>query len=164
MASLTLRSKVIEFKKDDEYMTPLNALQDIAHLIPSDKIIWEPFYGDGKSGEYLQDLGFKVEHHKIDFYDEPSFAYEIIISNPPYSSKAKIFQKLREINKPFMMLVPVATITKGFLRTHFKDEIQIVIPKKRIQFIKNGEQTNRCWFDTVWVCYDMKFENDITHL
>ena len=164
MASLTLRSKVIEFKKDDEYMTPLNALQDIAHLIPSDKIIWEPFYGDGKSGEHLQGLGFKVEHHEIDFYDEPSFPYEIIISNPPYSSKAKIFERLRKINKPFMMLVPVATITKGFLRTHFKDEIQIVIPKKRIQFIKNGEQTNRCWFDTVWVCYDMKFENDITHL
>lgn len=164
MASLTLRTKGVDFKKDDEYMTPAYALQDIAHLIPTDKVIWEPFYGDGKSGEYLKELGFNVEHHKIDFYDDPTFDYDILISNPPYSGKPKVFKRLREINKPFMMLLPVSTITKIFLKTYFKDEIQIVIPKKRIQFVKNGEQTDRCWFDTLWICYDMNFDKDITFL
>jgi len=145
-------------------MTPPDAFKDIAHLIPTDKVIWDSFYGDGKSGEYLQELGFKVEHHKIDFYDDPSFHYDILLSNPPYSNKAKVFQRLREINKPFMMLLPVSTMTKIFLKTYFKDEIQIVIPKKRIQFVKNGDQNNRCWFDTLWICYDMNFDKDITFL
>ena len=164
MASLTLRTKGLKFLRDDEYMTPPDAFNDIAHLIPTDKVIWEPFYGDGKSGEYLKKLGFKIEHKEIDFYDDPSFHYDILISNPPYSDKTKVFKRLREINKPFMMLLPVSTMTKIFLKTYFKDEIQIVIPKKRIQFVKNGEQNNRCWFDTLWICYDMKFDKDITFL
>lgn len=166
MASLTLRGgkKAINFNKDDDYMTPKEVWESISHLIPKDKILWECFYGDGKSGEYLQDLGFKVEHHKIDFFNDPPFKYDILVSNPPYSIKPKVFKRLAEIDKPFMMLVPVSTMTKKFLKTYFQDKIQIVIPKSRIHFIKNGLQTKASWFDTLWVCYKMNLEKDITFL
>lgn len=166
MAGLTLRGgkREIEFKKDDDYMTPKEVWESIAHLIPKDKKIWECFYGDGKSGEYLSDLGFQVEHHKIDFFDVPSFNYDILVSNPPYSMKPKIFKRLSEIDKPFMMLVPVSTMTKKFLKTYFQDKIQIIIPKSRIHFVKNGEQTKSSWFDTCWITYKMNLEKDITFL
>ena len=166
MASLTLRGgkRVIQFTKDDDYMTPKEVLESISHLIPKDKIIWECFYGDGKSGEYLTDLGFKAEHHKIDFFDDPPFDYEILVSNPPYSCKPKVFKRLAEIDKPFMMLVPVSTMTKKFLKTYFQDKIQIVIPKTRIHFVKNGEQTKASWFDTIWICYKMNLQKDIIYL
>ena len=170
MASLTLRggkkgkNPLFEFKKDDDYNTPKEELESIAHLIPKDKIIWECFYGDGKSGEYLKDLGFNVEHHKIDFFLDPSFNYDILISNPPYSIKPKIFKRLLQIDKPFMMLVPVSTMTKKFLKTYFQDKIQIVIPKTRINFVKNGIQTKKCWYDTLWICYKMNFDKDIIFL
>ena len=54
MAGLTLRGgkRVIEFKKDDDYMTPKEVWESIAHLLPKDKKIWECFYGDGKSGSF----------------------------------------------------------------------------------------------------------------
>lgn len=166
MASLTLRGgkKDINFEKDDQYNTPKEVWESISHLIPKDKILWEPFYGDGKSGEYLSDLGFKVEHHKIDFFDDPPFEYDILVSNPPYSMKPKIFKRLSEIDKPFMMLVPVSTMTKQFLKKYFQDKIQIVIPKTRIHFVKNGVQTKSSWFDTLWVCYKMNLEKDIIFL
>ena len=54
------------FLKHDDYMTPKYAWDNIRHLIPVDKVIWEPFYGDGKSGEYLRELGFEVIHEPID--------------------------------------------------------------------------------------------------
>ena len=164
MVSLSLNTDIIKLKQDDDYMTPKPVLESIQHLIPKDKVIWESFYGNGDSGKYLKELGFKVESHDVDFFDDQKFNYDIIISNPAYSIKAKVFKRLSEIDKPFMMLVPVSTMTKQYLKKYFKDKIQIVIPEKRIQFIKNGVQNKRCYFDTIWVCYKMGFRNDILFL
>ena len=166
MAGLSIRGGKmnINFKNDDSYMTPKEVWESIAHLLPKDKIIWEPFYGDGKSGEYLTELGFKVEHHDIDFFEDPSFNYDIIVSNPPYSCKPKIFKRLAELDKPFMLLLPVSTMTKKFLKVYFKDKIQIVIPKTRIHFVKNSVQTKGSWFDTIFIAYRMKLQHDITFL
>tara|TARA_R110000803_G_scaffold70809_2_gene133818 strand:+ start:300 stop:482 length:183 start_codon:yes stop_codon:yes gene_type:complete len=52
-----------KFEINDEYMTRKSAWEDI----PTDKVIWECLYGDGKSGEYLRELGFEVLHEYIDF-------------------------------------------------------------------------------------------------
>jgi len=164
MVSFSLNTDNIKFKNDDDYMTPKIVFKSIAHLVPKNKIIWDSFYGDGNSGKYLKELGFKVEHQDIDFFDEPSFNYDILLSNPPYSIKAKVFKRLAEIDKPFLMLVPVATITKQYLKKYFKDQIQIVIPERRIQFLKNGVQNNRNYFDTLWICYKMNFDKDIIFL
>ena len=164
MVSLSLNTNIIKLKGDNEYMTPKEVWVSIAHLIPKDKVIFEGFYGDGNSGKFLKELGFKVESHDVDFFDDPSFNFDIIISNPPYSIKAKVFKKLSEIDKPFMMLVPVSTMTKQYLKKYFKDKIQIVIPQKRIQFIKDGVQNNRCYFDTLWICYKMGLKSEILFL
>ena len=70
MATLTSKGHTFD-KKVDNYMTPKSAWEQIKHLIPNNKVIWEPFYGDGKSGEYLKELGFNVIHEDIvsgDFY------------------------------------------------------------------------------------------------
>ena len=45
-------------------MTPKYAWENIKQYIPNNKIIWEPFYGDGKSGDNLKELGFNVIHAK----------------------------------------------------------------------------------------------------
>ena len=166
MAGLTLRGgkSMINFSKDDDYYTPKEVFESIKEYIPKNNIIWECFYGDGNSGKFLKELGFEVEHHKVDFFEDPSFNYDILVSNPPYSMKPKVFKRLAEIDKPFMMLVPVSTMTKKFLKTYFQDKIQIIIPKTRIHFIKNGSQTNKSWFDTIWICYKINLENDITFL
>ncbi len=38
------------FLKHDDYMTPKSAWEYIKEFIPNDKLFWEAFYGDGKSG------------------------------------------------------------------------------------------------------------------
>ena len=45
-----------------------------------------------------------------------------------------------------------------------EEQYDFIIPKSRIHFVKNGEQTKSSWFDTIWVCYNMGLENDITFL
>ena len=44
----------------DDYMSPKSAWEAINHLIPKNKVIWEAFYGDWKSGQYLTELGYDV--------------------------------------------------------------------------------------------------------
>lgn len=154
--------------KIDDYMTPKYAWENIKHLIPDDKIIWEPFYGDGSSGSYLKELGFNVIHENEDFFN--SNKGDIIITNPPFSLCDKILQRLKEINKPFIIILPVSKISTQYFKKYFKDEIQIIIPSKRIHFKKliNGivpnNWKNGCNFECFYYCYKMNLNKDILFL
>ena len=150
------------FKVDDEYMTPKYAFENIQHLIPKDKIIYEPFYGDGKSGEYLKELGFDVIHKPIDFFEND--LGDIIISNPPFSLSKEVMNRLYELDKPFILILPSSKINTQYFRKWKDKGIQIIIPKKRIQFIKNGIQTKGCAFDCFYYCYKINLKNDIMWL
>tara|TARA_R110002153_G_scaffold54274_1_gene151205 strand:+ start:1995 stop:2480 length:486 start_codon:yes stop_codon:yes gene_type:complete len=161
MSSLSVGKKN---KTGDNWYTPKSAFEDIAHLIPKDKVIFECFYGDGSSGKYLTELGFTVEHHDIDFFEPTPFDYDIIVSNPPFSKKIAIFKHLAKLDKPFILLVPVSILTKQYLKKYFKDKVQIIIPKSRIHFLKNGQAGTGCWFDTIFICYKINLQRDITFL
>lgn len=142
------------FLKHDDYMTPKSAWKQVAHLLPKDKVIWEAFYGDGKSGKYLSDLGFNTIHKKVDFF-ENNFG-EIIVSNPPFSLAEQIFERLFELDKPFMLLLPAPKIFTNYMRKWQDKNLQFIIPRTRIQFIKNGvEKQGKCNFDCLYYCYKL---------
>ena len=140
-------------KSCDNYYTPKSAWADIEAYLPKDKIIWEAFFGDGNSAQYLRELGCTVVSENVDFFT--SDLGDCIVTNPPYSFKPKIFSRLKQLNKPFILLVPVSTITKAFYQEYFAQKCGIIIPKRRIHFMKNGIQTSRSWFDVVYVCYQI---------
>ena len=157
------------FVKHDDYMTPKSAWENIKHLIPKDKVIWEAFYGDGKSGTYLKELGFNVIHQPINFFENN--LGDIIVSNPPFSFSKQIIQHLAKLDKPFIIIMPSGKINTSYFRENFMNKrLQIVIPRKRIHFTKmiNGEkvkdQKNACNFDCFYYCYKMGFEKDIIWL
>lgn len=157
------------FKKHDDYMTPKQAWEDIKDYIPRDKEIWEAFYGDGKSGQYLEELGFNVIHEDIDFFDND--LGDIIVSNPPFSKSKKVMERLAELDKPFIIIMPSSKINTGYMRETFMNKgLQIIIPRKRIHFIKlvDGKEVddwkNACNFDCFYYCYKINLEKDITWL
>ena len=151
------------FLKHDDYMTPKYAWKNIQQYIPKDKIIWEAFMGDGKSGEYLKEIGFNVIHNDNDFFE--SNEGDVIVSNPPFSDKNKTMKRLKELDKPFIILLPQPAINTTAIRELFKNELQIIIPRKRIQFVKNGnELQNKCNFDCFYYCYKMDLPRDIIWL
>jgi hypothetical protein len=160
------------FKKHDDYMTPKYAWENITEYIPKDKVIWEAFYGDGVSAEYLRELGCKdVIHEDIDFFKENRG--EVIISNPPFSLAKIIMPRLKELNKPFILIMPCSKISTMYMRDNFMNSdppLQIIIPRKRIQFQKlvDGkvleEHENKCNFDCLYYCYKMNLPKDIVWL
>lgn len=165
---MTTRKK-LDFKKDDDYGTPKYIWEMMSKFIDKDKILYEPFFLDGKAKIYLNEIGYKnVIHNQEDFYENyDKYDFDMILTNPPYSNKKKVLSILYKINKPFIIIVPISTINKLFMREIFKNDlekIQIIIPPKRMQFEKNGICNNRCWFDCVFLCYKMDLEKDITFI
>ena len=157
------------FTAHDDYMTPKHAWEAINHLIPK-KIIWEPFYGDGQSGKYLEELGHTVINEPRDFFTDPPKNWDIIVSNPPFSLAKDVMAKLLEYDKPFILLMPSAKINTSYIRDWNDKGLQIIIPRKRIQFIKlvNGiipeNYKSCCNFDCFYYCYGIGLPSDIIWL
>lgn len=164
-------SKGDKGSKHDDYMTPDYAWDWIRPYIPADKKIWEAFYGDGKSGQYLASLGLNVVHEDVDFFEND--LGEVIVSNPPFSKKKEVYTRLRELDKPFIMISPSGMINTKYIQKLFSDAdspLQIAIPPKRINFTKlvDGKVpegwSNRCSFDCFYYCYKIGLPRDILWL
>lgn len=154
------------FTKHDDYMTPFSAWDNIKDYIPK-KCLWEAFYGDGESGDHLKKLGFDVIHEDIDFFENNKG--EVVVSNPPYTIVPEVLTRLKELNKPFILIMPSSKINTQYFRKLFYDsDIQIIIPRKRIQFEKicNGEKvkSNVCNFDCFYYCWKIGLKKDIIWL
>ena len=170
MTSLSLKQN---YKNCDDYETTKNTWTSIINFIPKQLIIYEPFYLNGKSKEYLVELGLLNEniiHINRDFYEYyKKIKFDIIVSNPPFKNKRNMLEVLHKINKPFILMLPVSVITKKYFHNIFQNDIQILIPHSRVQFNqydndkKNIIKSN-VYFDCIWICWKMKFENDITFL
>ena len=159
------------FVKHDDYMTPRSAWVNIQQFIPRDKVIWEAFYGDGTSGAVLKELGFKVIHEEVDFFEND--LGDIVVSNPPFSQVPAILERLHKLSKPFILIMPSSKINTQYFRKLFSkedDPIQIIIPLRRIHFLKqvNGEVPqnwkNACYFDCFYYCWKMDLPRDIVWL
>lgn len=159
------------FHTHDDYMTPKSAWEDIKHLIPSGKVIWEPFYGDGKSGDYLRELGFQVIHQNENFFEVERG--EIVVSNPPFSKAKEVLKRLKALGKPFILILPSSKINTNYTRSIFlgdENPLQIIIPKKRIHFLKNVDGKapegfkSSANFDCFYYCWKVGLPRDITWL
>lgn len=159
------------FLKHDDYMTPKSAWENIKQFIPQNKVIWEAFYGDGKSGTYLKELGFNVIHEPIDFFKND--LGDVVVSNPPFSFSKEVLTRLKELNKPFIVIFPSGKINTQYIRNLFKDDpdkLQLIIPRKRIHFEKHvdgkipDKWKDACNFDCFYYCWKINLPRDIVWL
>lgn len=96
--------------KNDEYYTPGYAIKPILKYINSNSVIWCPF--DTEESLYVklfERSGHKVVYTHIkngnDFFStEPPDGCNYIISNPPYSVKGEVLQRLFDIGYRLLCL------------------------------------------------------------
>ena len=128
----------------DEIFTPFYAVEPLLKYVPKDKVIWMPF--DEEWSAYYQlfiENGYKCIRSSLAegqnfFTYEPEEHYDIIISNPPFSKKDEVLQRLDELGKPFMILLPTNSLqgAKRF-QNCFKNGIQYLGFDKRIDYHSN---------------------------
>lgn len=116
----------------------------------------------------LREAGHKVVYSHIwlgqDFFEylpDDFDKVDYIISNPPFSLKLKVFDRLYKLNKPFAMVcgLPILNYQEigEFFLTH---SLQLLIVDKKVSFDGNTASFNNSYF-----CHNV-LPNDIifTHL
>ncbi len=152
-------------KDSDNYITNKIDWERIKEYIPTDKKIWSPFYCDGKQREYFAEMGFDIIHDDKDFFSYTP-EYDIIIDNPPFSKIKDILKRLKELEKPFILLCPNHTFQYKFFQRPFKKYLQLIIPDKRTKFkhLTNDKKGSSLPFDCYFFCYKMNLPRDIIWL
>jgi hypothetical protein len=148
-------------KDSDNYATDKHGWEIIKDFIPTDKKIWSPFYCDGKQKEYFAEMGFDIIHEDEDFFENNKG--DIIIDNPPFSKWKEICDRLKELDKPFILVsFPKCFLTKKF-QSQFKEHLQLIIPNKRPTFthLTNPKKGYTPPFGVWYFCYKMNLPKDL---
>lgn len=153
-----MKQRMIDYMKEEKYdelYTPNEAIYPILKYLDKDKIYWEcTDFGDSNIRKVLVENGFKViatRKEEFDFLkDEPLLKFDVIITNPPYSIKDKFIKRCYELDKPFLLLLPLTALEGKERNKLYKEKgIELIILNKRINFMKNK---NNVWFNTSWFC------------
>jgi hypothetical protein len=158
----------IEYRKhpvNDEYYTPVEAVEFILPYIPT-KVnrIWECTAVTGSNiVRVLRQTGYSVIETHIntgfDFLRSAPIDFDMVISNPPYSKKDEFLQRMFELKKPFMFLLPITALEGVKRHKLFKEHgIQLIIPDCRFKFKPGG---SGAWFQTSWFTFGLNLERDL---
>lgn len=150
--------------KNDEFYTPEYAIKPILKYIKPNSTIWCPF--DKKESLYvkvLEDAGYTVIATHIDTggnFFSMDVECDYIISNPPYSVKTDVLERLFLLGKPFAMLVGVAGLFESQRRFQmFKsNDFEVMYFNKRVSYFQSYEEqkpTLNPPFSSVYICKGM---------
>ena len=147
--------------KNDECMTPAYGVRPIIKYLPTDKTIWCPF--DKENSEFviqLQQHGFRVVFSHIDygqdFYTYEPEQWDIIVSNPPFTNKRKIFERALSFGKPFALLMSNTWLNDAAPKQLFKEkQLQLLMFEERMKFLNNGVVQDKITFSSSYYCYQV---------
>ena len=152
--------------KNDEFYTPYYAVEPLIKYLKPDTTVWCSF--DTEDSLFVKVL--KREGHQVlnshinegkDFFEYiPLVEYDYIISNPPYSLKTEVLEKLFKMDKPFAMLVGVAGLFESQKRFEmFRDnDWEIMYFNRRVSFMKDftsGKTALNPPFSSVYITHDI---------
>ena len=145
--------------KQDEYYTKRYAILPLMKYLLKNSTIWCPF--DKKESKFVEvflEFGHNVIYSHIDtgqdfFLYEPD-KYDYIISNPPYSLREKILERLFLLQKPFAMLINDAGLfdSKKRFQLLSHNNFEIMVFDSRIDYEKDNENMRGVPFKSIYLC------------
>lgn len=148
-------------KDSDNYATDKIGWEIIKDYIPKDKQIWAPFYCDGKQKDYFKELGFDIIHLDEDFFQNNKG--DIVIDNPPFSKMRLICERLKELNKPFILMAFSKVLLMKWFQRLFKNELQVIIPFTRPTFthLTHPKKGYTPPYGVQYYCWKMNLKKDL---
>ena len=158
-----MKSKDVLYSKgnNDECYTPRYGVEPLLEFLEPFKggVIWLPF--DKPESEFvkvLSEAGYKIVYSHIDngqdFYNYEPDKWDLMVSNPPFTNKRKIFERALSFGKPFALLMSNTWLNDSAPKQVFsEDELQLLLFDKRIEFSGHKKIT----FSSSYYCH--KFLN-----
>ena len=145
----------------DNYTTNGEEWRRIKQFIPRTKKIWSPFYCDGKQKQHFNEMGIDIIHEDEDFFQHNKG--EIVVDNPPFSKRREILERLHNLDKPFILILPSMMLGYKYFQILFKQDLQIIVPCTRIKF-KHLNSSNKNYtppYACFYFCWKMKLPKDL---
>jgi hypothetical protein len=149
---------------NDEFYTPEYAIKPILKYIKPNSIIWCPFDTDESNFvKIFREAGHDVIathiNQGLDFF-ETNMECDYIISNPPYSKKGEVLQRLFELDIPFAMLIGVVGLFESQKRFEmFKNNsFEVMYLNRRVAYFKDYDEQKPSLnppFSSVYLCSKM---------
>lgn len=142
-----MKMDIVAGSGNDEFYTPEYAIEPLLKYLPKTGIVWCPF--DTEDSHFVRMIrahGPTVIATHIgtghDFFTYEPDDYDYIISNPPYSLKNQVFERLFKLNKRFAMLVGVVGLFESQNRFQmFKaNDWDIMYLNKRVSYFKSYDE------------------------
>ena len=157
MAKLAKDRGILSYDKYDNYVTSEEGWEVIKRYIPTDKVLWCPFYHGGELGEL-----FKYEnkiHENADFFTWQPDYFDLLVDNPPYQNKKDIIKRCVDLGKPFALLMPLETLERTYYKNLIADnpniQATVIIPRRRIKFIKDNKKKGSDPCVTAWFTFNI---------
>jgi len=155
------------YKVYNDFYTPKWVWSKIKHIVPKEFIIWEACMlnaENSKSIEIWEELGYNVVGNtKWDILTCEIPKCDIIITNIPFETdiKKKVLKRLIEIGKPFIIIINICNVFANYFQEIMDlDNIQIIVPKGKLHFQKNGEKEKKnTSFYSCFIAYKMNLSN-----
>ena len=150
------RSVLYSKGNNDECHTPNYAVLPILKYIPKGAVVWCPF--DTEESEFVKEISktnkviFSHINNGQDFYNyEPNEKWDMIISNPPFTNKRKIFERALSFNKPFALIMSNTWLNDSAPKQLFKEkDLQLLMFEQRIKYNDN----NKITFSSSYYCFN----------
>jgi hypothetical protein len=151
---------------NDEFYTPEYAIEPLLKYLKPNSKIWCPFDTDQSNFvKVFRREGHLIRLSHIDtgknfFETKAPERVSYIISNPPYSKKTEVFERLFELGIPFAMLVGVVGLFESSKRFNmFKDNnFEVMYFNKRIAYFRDYNEQKPSLnppFSSVYICKDI---------
>jgi len=160
-----MKLDIVANSGNDEFYTPLYAIQPILKYVKPNSTIWCPF--DEQKSLFVQ--AFIRHGHTViathlnngdNFFEVEAPCCDYIISNPPYSCKGDVLARLFAIDKPFAMLVGVVGLFESQKRFEMfrNNDFEIMYLNRRIAYFKSYSEQKPSLnppFSSVYLCRKM---------
>jgi hypothetical protein len=148
------------FSKNDEWYTDQTAVMKCYEILDPkpNSTIFCPF--DTEKSNFVkvgQSLGHKVLYGIRDFLDAEDYEFDYLITNPPFSIKDKVIEKIYFYQKPSTIILPIDAIAGARRSKLYRDYgfPEIYIPTKRMHFIdETNTQKQNAYFHTVIMTFN----------
>jgi len=152
------------FNEKDEYYTPEILAGVIVKYIPEGATVWLPF--DTENSEFVHAFNGRNEviyshiwNGQCFFEYEPE-QYDYIVSNPPFTRKLEVLDRLYSLEKPFAMVLPLPMLNYQEVGSFFLDkDLQLLIVDKKVSFDGNTASFNNSFFCRGVLPKDIVFES-----
>lgn len=146
---------------NDECYTPEYAIIPLLEFLPKDKIYWLPF--DRIDSNFLKVLngnGYNFVFSHLDyaqnFYEFEPKKWDILLSNPPFTNKRKIFERALSFWKPFALLMSNTWLNDSAPKQLFYEkDLQLLMFDKRIKYENNGYVNDKITFSSSYYCWNL---------